>query len=450
MMAKQTLAGLAVMLVIVMGTGWTIAQESAAIAPACAASAEAIWTAASAACISGPTGYVCNGGSPPLADPAGPVANALNPLGALVEIDAVKAVRTSIVTAETGTGGILWIRVPQPIQYTALLVGDAATRDITPDGFPSWQSILVQTAETVPTCASVPHNSYIAQSPLNQPVNLVINGVSVTLNGTLLIQTQGENTIFAGLSGQHSLFALGVEQLLRPGQEVIVSYAGSSFGAPSAPPGAPLPLDTALAAGLPVALLDRPIILPQPGYVTTEGQVNMRVAPSTDAAVLAEVPAGQVLSVLGRDPSGEWYHVRLDSGETGWMYAPLLLKSVGDIQTIYTATPLPPQRYGELGRIATVFAPAGANMRQAPDVSFPMVLTIPDQAKVTLLARSPYSPWVKVDFNGTVGWLALITLQTQAVIEALPVDVNVPPPPPPTRVPGSFGNAFPDPNNPGN
>ncbi len=448
-MGKWALLGFAGVLLIVLSVGWVAAQDIAAPAPACAASAEAIWTAASAACISGPSGYICNGGSPPLADPAGPVANALNPIGALVEVDAVKAVRTSIITAETGTGGLLWIRVPAPNEYTALLVGDAATRDITPDGFPAWQSILVQTAESVPGCSAVPRNSYIAQTPLNQPVNLVINGVSVTLNGTLLVQTQGEATVFAGLSGQHSIYALGVEQILRPGQEIVVSYAGGAVSAPTSPPGAPQPLDTAMEANLPVALLDRPIILPQPGYVTTEGQVNMRVAPTTDAAVLAEVPAGQVLSVLGRDPSGDWYHVRLDSGETGWMFASLLARNVGDIQAVYTSTPLPPQRYGEMGNTAVIVAPAGANMRQAPDVTFPWVLTIPDKAKVTLLARSPYSPWVKVDYNGTVGWLALITVQTQAVIEALPVDVNVPPPPEPTRVPGSFGNAFPDPNKPG-
>jgi hypothetical protein len=131
------------------------------------------------------------------------------------------------------------------------------------------------------------------------------------------------------------------------------------------------------------------------------------------------------------------------------MYAPLLIQNVGAIDAVYEATPLPPQRYGDIGRTATVVAPAGVNMRAAPDVSFPLIMTIPDGAKVTLLARSPYSPWVKVDFNGVVGWLALITLQTQAVLEALPIDNNVPPPPEPTRVPGSFGNAFPDPNKPG-
>jgi hypothetical protein len=132
------------------------------------------------------------------------------------------------------------------------------------------------------------------------------------------------------------------------------------------------------------------------------------------------------------------------------MYAQLLRQNLGSIQAIYDATPIPPQRYGALGQIATVIAPAGLNLRQAPDVSFGLVVTIPAGTQVNLLARSPYSPWVKVEAGGIIGWAALITLETQSVIEALPIDYDVPPPPEPTRVPGSFGNAFPDPNRDGN
>jgi uncharacterized protein YraI len=295
-----------------------------------------------------------------------------------------------------------------------------------------------------------PRASVVFQSPFAQPVNIVINGMSVVLNGTMLVQTAGAQTVFAGLSGVSSLFAYGQEQLLRPGQEVLADYNPGDFSAPLNVPAAPVPLDTALAAHLPVALFDRPIILPQPGYVETLGAVNLRVAPTTDAGVIVQVPAGQVLSVLGRNTGGDWYHVRLDSGETGWMKIDLLAQNVGQINAVYEATPLPPQRYGALGRIATVLAPAGVNLRSAPDATFPLILTIPDGTVVNLVARSPYSPWVKVEVNGIEGWLALITIQTEAVIEALPVDYNVPPPPEPTREPGSFGNAFPNPNNPGN
>jgi hypothetical protein len=76
--------------------------------------------------------------------------------------------------------------------------------------------------------------------------------------------------------------------------------------------------------------------------------------------------------------------------------------------------------------------------------------TLSSGAAVTLLERSPYSPWVKVDVGGGVtGWVALVALDTRAFIDALPVDTNVPLPPTITPLPGSFGNAFPDPDNPG-
>jgi hypothetical protein len=127
------------------------------------------------------------------------------------------------------------------------------------------------------------------------------------------------------------------------------------------------------------------------------------------------------------------------------MLAHLLRRNIGTIQAIYEATPLPPQRYGDMGHIGKVQAPAGVNLRIGPDVGFAVVGVLTDGTQVNLVARSPYSPWVKVESGGVSGWLALITLNTEAYIDALPVDNDVPPPPPPTTVPGSFGNAFPDP-----
>ena len=91
-------------------------------------------------------------------------------------------------------------------------------------------------------------------------------------------------------------------------------------------------------------------------------------------------------------------------------------------------------------------AAQAAVQRSGPDVGFPVITVLTDGTQVNLLARSPYSPWVKVESGAATGWLALITLDTEAYIDALPVDNTVPPPPPPTTVPGSFGNAYPDPN----
>jgi uncharacterized protein YraI len=431
---------LGISLLFLLGTVLVAAQDGTEVSDAaCSPALEAAWTAASDACVGGPVGYVCNGGNAPEVEPAGPVSNALMSVGALVEVEAVDAIRTPPVM----NGGVMWLRLPQ---LTGLLVGAVSLRDVSPPDFPAWQSMIVETPVESAGCGTAPRSAFIVQSIPDQQAGVVINGVSVILNGTVLVQTTGSSTLFMSLSGQSSILALGSEQPLWTGQQILIAHNPGDFSAPAAVPPPPQPLDPSLAQNLPVALLDRPIMLPQPGYAVTDGLVNLRAAPSTEAELMLQVPAGEVLSVLGRNTLGDWYHVRLDTGETGWMLAELLIQNVGTVQIIYEATPLPPQRYGELGRIGRVLAPAGVNLRQAPDVGFPTITTLPDGTQVVIIARSPYSPWVKVEVNGITGWLALVTLDTQVVVDALPVDYNVPPPPDPTQVPGSFGNAFPDPN----
>jgi uncharacterized protein YraI len=413
---------------------------------ACSPALEMVWTTASDACVAGPVGYVCNGGGrPPLVEPVGPVSNALAAVGALVEAREVDLLQTAPLHVESSSGGVAWLRLGEPTPFSGLLVGHVAVLDVAPADFMPWQSMVVVTGNSAPPCGVAPQNAFLIQTAPGQTSNVVINGVSVVLDGTLVVRTREGETLFLGLAGQARILARGQEQVLRLGEQVAVPHQPGDYFAPSGPPVPPIFMDTRLIQHLPVALLDYPVLLPQPGYVTTAGLVNMRASPSTSGALLGQVAAGTVLSVLGRNPAGNWYHVRLSTGETGWMFADLLRQNVGEITSVYEATPQPPQRYGLMGQIGRVLAPAGLNIRQAPDVSFPLAFTLANGTEVTLLARSPYSPWVKIQYGDNVGWAALIALETRAIIDALPIDYDVPPPPAPTRIPGSFGNAFPDP-----
>ena len=179
----------------------------------------------------------------------------------------------------------------------------------------------------------------------------------------------------------------------------------------------------------------------------------MRAEPDLSAQLIGQVPPGELLTILGSNLAGDWLHVSLTSGISGWMFAELLnLNMVGNVSA-YSATPVPPQRYGTLNTIARVRAPAGLNVRENPSTGFAAVMVLQNGTQVNMVARSPYSPWVKIaDEAGTIlGWVAVIALDTRSNINALPVDNNVPPPPvplAPTLGPGAFGNAFPDPNRP--
>lgn len=408
-----------------------------------------LWTHATEACVNKPEGYICNGGAAPQVEPAGPVANALAATGALVEIAAVDAIRTPRIATENGTAGIVWLRSPAPRAYTALMIGEVSLRDVSPPDFPAWTSFVVETSELFPTCLAAPLSALVLQNRLGQVAQIVVNGASLTLNGTVLIHTDAGQTTFVALSGASSVLTFQQQQPLLTGQQLSVPHAPGDVSVTAGPPSAPLPFDPSMLQNLPVALFDRPVVLPQPGNVSTQGPVNLRSAPSIDAGVITQVPGGELLSVLGRNSDGTWYHVRRDNGETGWMLAELLAQNVGPITAVYEATPLPPQRYGEFATRGRVAAPAGINLRTGPDAVFPPLATLSDGAVVNILARSPYSPWVKVESSGFVGWVALIALESQVYFEALPIDPAAPPLPEPTRIPGSFGNAFPDPNEPG-
>lgn len=438
------------------GAAMLRAQEPTPIArsviPAdvCAAPLAVSVLAASDACVGKPYGFICNGGASPQVEPAGPVANSLAAVGALVETDVVTSIRTLGIDPTGYYMGIAYLRVAAPeslVTFSGLLLGDVQVKNVTPPNFPAWQAIEVITTDADVACEYAPHSTLILQNPVaGVSSRLVVNGVSIDLNGTLAVQTQGDYTVFAVLSGEMRALALGQRQTLTAGQSTSAPHAPDNFSAPTASLSVPRVVDEERTSHLPLALFDRPVQIAQGGFARTTAPVNLRVAPSTEATVILQVGANENMSVLGKNPAGDWLHVRLPSGQTGWMFAELLQGDFASVAQTYEATPAPVQRLGDLGYRARIIAPRGFDVRTAPDAAFPVLGFLANGAEVELIARSPYSPWVKIKAGDSEGWVALLSLETRAVIEALPVDTNVPPPPAPTRVPGSFGNAFPDPN----
>jgi uncharacterized protein YgiM (DUF1202 family) len=78
---------------------------------------------------------------------------------------------------------------------------------------------------------------------------------------------------------------------------------------PTAPP-------EATAAPTPVST----VTVPVPSR-TTGGGLRMRSGPGTNYEVLNLLAEGQEVDVLGRDETGEWLKISLDSGEEGWVTA---------------------------------------------------------------------------------------------------------------------------------
>jgi uncharacterized protein YraI len=427
----------------------TITPDFAGLQAQCSAQLITIYTTASEKCLGEANGTFCNGGLPPRAEPAGGVSSALGVLGSLVQINNVDMVHTSPLLSGGG-GGLMWIRADDPLNFTGLLIGDVELRDVTPadGGFSPWQSFTVRTGSTRPECNTAPDSTFLLQGPYGMLARVVINGVSVELNGTVAIQTADLLTSFIVLEGSTRLTVFGQALIAQAGQQIDVSYQDAALLRPAGIPAEPNSLAFSNVRNLPIMLLDRPVLLPQPGFAFTDSNVNMRAEPNENARLLFTVPADQMVSILGMNTERTWYHVRLGNAETGWMRADLLRGDIGEVELVYDTTPQPPERFGDAAHLAVVNVPSGGNLRRAPDVQFPILDTLDQGAVVELLARSPYSPWVKVDASGQIGWMALITIETETVIGFLPIDYDVPLPPGPTATPifaFGGGHAYPDP-----
>lgn len=419
---------------------------------ACAALLIQNYTLASELCVGKPNGYFCNGGMAPLVLPEGAVANSLALEGAQVEAALIEQVHNQPLDLNNNAMGLMWLRTAQAANMSALLVGDVRVRDITPEdsNLAAWRSMMVQTTPHTSACDDEPPSSFVVQGPYGETIRVVINGLSLDLRGTLVVQTHGSDTHFIALEGDSVAIIFGTEIPLVSGQQIVVPYAPGDFARPAGSPLQSEPLIWEHIADLPVVLLDRPVLLPQPGYIVTRDDTNLRAAPALDARSLYLIPPQQLLSVIGESSTGEWLHVRLGNNETGWMRADTVEQRTGAVTVAYDSTPLPPQRYGSAGKIGMVIAGQGGNMRVAPHTSFPTINTLAQGTEVQLLARSPYNHWVKVDSSGQVGWMSLLTLETQSVIGFLPIDYDVPLPPEPTAPPSANffqfggGHAYPD------
>lgn len=422
-------------------------EQSNLTAATCEEALVAHYAAASDHCLAGPTGFFCNGGFPPVIEPS---SDALTAPGALGEADKIERLQSPPLSAGKG-GGLLWLRLEKDILMDALIIGNVSisNRVSAETGLARWRSITIESGPAAADCGALPSvGALVVQGLYGQSASVFINGVATDINGTLIVLTQADTTKFITIEGDALLVAYGHSVTLKVGEQLNLRYEPGNWNRPAQLPGDPALLEYDLIKHFPIRLFDRPVPIPQPGYAQTQGGVNMRVAPDITSRLLFQVPAGETMGILGISSDGEWLHIRFGNGDTGWMSAELLAGRQGQIHNVYDLTPEPPHRYGAYADRATVNVPRGGNLRAAPDTAFRVKRTLPFGTVVKLLARSPYSPWVKVEAEDDIGWMALFTLETEAVISSLPIDYDVPLPPRATPTPSfSFGggHAYPNP-----
>ena len=257
------------------------AQDGVAVVSAetCAPVLQELWTNASAACINKPSGYVCNGGAAPAAEPSGLVSNALSSVGALVDVGTVDAIRTPPITTENASLGVAWLRLPDPLERDHLddRRRDPVRRDAA--GFPG-VDVQLDPEQLRARRPAPPHRRTWSSFQSETYANIAVNGSSLTLGGTVLVTTDDTEHDLRRLIGAVERAGAG-SNAVAPGGRADPRRPRSRRISPTRPRRRrpPSPIDPVYVANLPVALFDRPFVLPQPGFATTQGAINLRVAP---------------------------------------------------------------------------------------------------------------------------------------------------------------------------
>lgn len=122
------------------------------------------------------------------------------------------------------------------------------------------------------------------------------------------------------------------------------------------------------------------VVLPADG-------LRLRAGPSTDAPVLALIPGGTRLAVIGPATAGTWYPV-LYRGQSGYVLGEFL------------AFDAPPAT-----RPATVTPPDGLNLRAAPSEQAEVRTVLPAGTAVTVLGQPTSDGWALVQVNDLSGWV---------------------------------------------
>lgn len=157
----------------------------------------------------------------------------------------------------------------------------------------------------------------------------------------------------------------------------------------------------------------------------------VRALPTADATVTASVFFGDVLQAVGRSADGTWLQLQRPAG---WIN-----RSIVRLSFDVGALPLTDTTTGVTGSSPivdtgyTVQVIDDRPMYALPDFQSQALATLPINAVLPAIERTPDNQWIKVNYLGTLGWIPVYLAYNPYNVDALPVsptyaaDPNYPP-----------------------
>lgn len=191
---------------------------------------------------------------------------------------------------------------------------------------------------------------------------------------------------------------------------ILVSTGGAATPAatpPNAPSGPATPLPPPPEGGIAV----------QPPF-----RVNVRSGPSLQSPVISIIGHTDVAAAIGRNEGSNWLQIQFGS-TTGWVARWVVLSS-DDTSTLPITSSS--TEFVDFDGLITGQSIYDVIIRSGPSINSGQVSVLPAYTAVPLLSRTGSSNWVKVDLQGTQGWVAAWIITASADMTNLPVEDVVP------------------------
>lgn len=230
------------------------------------------------ACIELESGEVCFGHTQVMVEFHPESAVQFNIPGDTANLSAINRMSTTALSEAAQMWGIAVFKTRiQEQEVKFILSGDATLDDITPD----MSGATLRTGTSGVSCAPLP--AMLIQSPEDAQVTINLNGVDITFGSTVHISAiENQAMAINVLEGTAVVAAFNATRIVRPGTQVHVPLDGlRANGAPSEP----IPMDVTSIRGVPLALLDRPVQLPQPIAGPTIPSIEITLTASTATPV---------------------------------------------------------------------------------------------------------------------------------------------------------------------
>jgi uncharacterized protein YgiM (DUF1202 family) len=165
-------------------------------------------------------------------------------------------------------------------------------------------------------------------------------------------------------------------------------------------------------------------------------RMNIRTGPGIEYEIIGQAFFGNTFPVIERSYTGNWLHVDLGNGRTGWLFHALVTEYsasgtpiVGN-PAIQDTTPgqgggaIPQNNLGQGGGAlpvtttnvviavdlsvfnSTIGVFANVNMRIGPGTNYRVIWVLPYDQRAVPVARNATGSWILVQYNGYEGWVS--------------------------------------------